>query len=108
MTKIIFIIAVVLVGGALAFIVGPRISNEALAVVIGAVCGISASIPVCIALVIATSESRRTATLRAQTVVLCEHGIDISRALCFACAHRGRYGLPMNTPLPQRIGDGKP
>ena len=42
---------------ALAVIVGNRLSNEAMAVVVGAVCGISASIPVSIALVIAASKN---------------------------------------------------
>ena len=42
---------------ALAYIVGSRLSNEAVAVVVGAVCGISASIPVSIALVIASSNN---------------------------------------------------
>ncbi len=41
---------------ALAVIVGNRLSNEAMAVVVGAVCGISASVPVSIALVIAASK----------------------------------------------------
>ena len=41
----------------MAYIIGTRLSNEAMAVVIGAVCGISASIPVSIALVIATSNN---------------------------------------------------
>jgi len=40
---------------ALAYIVGSRLSDEAMAVVVGAVCGISASIPVTIGLVIASS-----------------------------------------------------
>ncbi len=40
---------------ALAVVVGSRLSNEAMAVVVGAVCGISASIPVSIGLVIASS-----------------------------------------------------
>lgn len=40
---------------ALAYVVGSRLSGEAMAVVVGVVCGISASIPVCLALVIATS-----------------------------------------------------
>ncbi len=42
---------------ALAVIVGNRLSNEAIAVVVGAVCGISASIPVSVALVIAASRN---------------------------------------------------
>jgi hypothetical protein len=42
---------------ALAVIVGNRLSNEAMAVVVGAVCGISASIPVSLALVIAASRN---------------------------------------------------
>ena len=42
---------------ALAYIVGSRLSNEAIAVVVGAVCGIGASIPVSIALVIASSNN---------------------------------------------------
>lgn len=40
---------------ALAYLVGSRLSDEAMAVVVGAVCGISASIPVSIGLIIATS-----------------------------------------------------
>ena len=42
---------------ALAVIVGNRLSNEAMAVVVGAACGISASVPVSIALVIAASKN---------------------------------------------------
>lgn len=42
---------------ALAYIVGSRLSNEAMAVVVGALCGISASIPVSIGLIIATSNN---------------------------------------------------
>ncbi len=42
---------------ALAVIVGNRLSSEAMAVVVGAVCGISASVPVSIALVIAASKN---------------------------------------------------
>ena len=42
---------------ALAYTVGSRLSNEAIAVVVGAVCGISASIPVSIALVIASNNN---------------------------------------------------
>ncbi len=42
---------------ALAVIIGNRLSNEAMAVVVGAVCGISASIPVSLALVIAVSKN---------------------------------------------------
>ena len=41
---------------ALAAIVGSRLSDEALAVVIGAICGISATIPVSIALVVAVNQ----------------------------------------------------
>ena len=42
---------------ALAVIVGNRLSDEAMAVVVGAVCGISASVPVSVALVIAASRN---------------------------------------------------
>ena len=42
---------------ALAVIMGNRLSNDAMAVVVGAVCGISASIPVSLALVIAASRN---------------------------------------------------
>lgn len=42
---------------ALAAVVGNRLSNDALAVLVGAVCGISASIPVTIGLVIAASRN---------------------------------------------------
>jgi len=41
----------------LAYFLGNRLSNEAMAVVVGAVCGISASIPVSIGLVIASSNN---------------------------------------------------
>ncbi len=49
------IVAGVAFAVALAYVVGSRLSNEAIAVVVGAVCGISASVPVSIALVIASS-----------------------------------------------------
>ena len=42
---------------ALATVVGNRLSNDAMAVVVGVVCGISASIPVIVGLVIATSQN---------------------------------------------------
>lgn len=42
---------------ALAAVVGNRLSNDALAVVVGAVCGISATIPVTLGLVIAASRN---------------------------------------------------
>ncbi len=42
---------------ALAVVVGNRLSNEAMAVIVGALCGISASIPVSVALVIAMSRN---------------------------------------------------
>ena len=42
---------------ALAAVIGNRLSNDALAVVVGVVCGISASIPVTIGLVIAASRN---------------------------------------------------
>ncbi|MBI5305073.1 MAG: hypothetical protein HY868_23275 [Chloroflexi bacterium] len=41
----------------LAILVGNRLSNEAMAVVVGALCGISASIPVSLALFIAVSRN---------------------------------------------------
>ncbi len=49
------IIASITFAVALAYIIGNRLSNEAMAVVVGTVCGISASIPVSIGLVIASS-----------------------------------------------------
>jgi hypothetical protein len=51
------IVAAVAFAVGLAYFVGNRLSNEAVAVVVGAVCGISASIPVSIGLVIATSNN---------------------------------------------------
>lgn len=42
---------------ALAVVVGNRLSNEAMAVVVGAVCGISASIPMSLGLAIAASRN---------------------------------------------------
>jgi hypothetical protein len=41
----------------LAYLVGSRLTNEALAVVVGAICGIGASIPVSIGLVIASGNN---------------------------------------------------
>ena len=52
----IFIIGIVF-AATLAYVVGNRLSNEAMAVVVGALCGISASIPVSIALFIAASKN---------------------------------------------------
>jgi hypothetical protein len=42
---------------ALAVVIGSRLSNEAMAVVVGAVCGISASIPMSLGLAIAASRN---------------------------------------------------
>jgi hypothetical protein len=52
----IFIIGIVFTA-TLAYVVGNRLSNEALAVVVGALCGISASVPISIALFIAASRN---------------------------------------------------
>ena len=52
----IFIIGIVF-AATLAYVVGNRLSNEAMAVVVGALCGISASVPVSIALFIAASKN---------------------------------------------------
>ena len=51
------ILAGIVFAAALAVIVGNRLSDEAMAVVVGAVCGISASVPVSVALVIAASRN---------------------------------------------------
>ena len=51
------ILAGIVFAVALAVIVGNRLSDEAMAVVVGAVCGISASVPVSVALVIAASRN---------------------------------------------------
>ncbi len=45
----------VVFGATLAYLFGNRLSNEAMAVVVGALCGITASVPVCLALFIAAS-----------------------------------------------------
>ena len=52
----IFIIGVVF-AATLAYVVGNRLSAEAMAVIVGALCGISASIPVSIALFIAVQKN---------------------------------------------------
>ncbi len=52
----VFVIGIVF-AATLAYVVGNRLSNEAMAVVVGAVCGISASLPVSIALFIAASRN---------------------------------------------------
>lgn len=52
----VFVIGIVF-AATLAYVVGNRLSNEAMAVVVGALCGISASIPVLIALFIAASRN---------------------------------------------------
>jgi hypothetical protein len=51
------ILAAIAFAVALAIIVGNKLSNEAMAVVVGTVCGIGASIPVSIGLVIASSHN---------------------------------------------------
>lgn len=51
------IIAAITFALGLAIVVGNRLSNDAMAVVVGTVCGISASIPVSIGLVIAASSN---------------------------------------------------
>ena len=52
----VWVIGIVFAAG-LAYVVGNRLSPEAMAVVVGALCGISASIPVSIALFIAASRN---------------------------------------------------
>jgi hypothetical protein len=52
----IFIIGIVF-AATLAYVVGNRLSSEAMAVVVGALCGISASVPVSVALYIAASKN---------------------------------------------------
>ena len=52
----VFIIGIVF-AATLAYVVGNRLSNEAMAVVVGALCGISASVPISIALFIAASRN---------------------------------------------------
>jgi len=52
----VFVIGIVF-AATLAYVVGNRLSNEAMAVVVGALCGISASVPVSIALFIAASKN---------------------------------------------------
>lgn len=52
----VFVIGIVF-AATLAYVVGNRLSNEAIAVVVGALCGISASIPISIALFIAASRN---------------------------------------------------
>ncbi len=51
------IVAAIMFAFGLAIVVGNRLSNDAMAVVVGTVCGISASIPVSIGLVIASSSN---------------------------------------------------
>jgi hypothetical protein len=74
---------------ALAVIVGNRLSNEAMAVVVGAVCGISASIPVSIALVIAASKNWGHEEAPRET------GYDQG--------HLGDYGAHRYAPQPPQI-----
>ena len=52
----VFVIGIVF-AATLAYVVGNRLSNEAMAVVVGALCGMSAAIPVSIALYIAMSRN---------------------------------------------------
>ncbi len=51
------VLPVIAFGVALAVVVENRLSSEAMAVVVGAICGISASIPISIALIIASSQN---------------------------------------------------
>jgi hypothetical protein len=51
------VLAGIAFAGTLAVVIGSRLSNEALAVVVGAVCGVSASIPVSLALVLAVGRN---------------------------------------------------
>ncbi len=87
---------------ALAAVVGNRLSNDALAVVVGAVCGISASIPVTIGLVIAASRNWG----REESVRDAERGYDYGNnrfapqppVVIFAPPQSAQlpYGLPQN------------
>jgi|GEM_PF-657331 len=120
------VIAVIL--GAL---VSPRLSNDALAVIIGAVCGISATIPVTIGLVIAASRHwgreepireigydyganryapqppmvifapELTAKQLSPYTVCCEHGVNV-KAYCPICKRKA-LGAPREFKI---IGEG--
>ncbi len=99
---------------ALAFIVAPRLSNEALAVAVGAVCGISASIPATFGLFIAAASRPRlqddlgqivlptmtTDAYRPQPKLLantCEHGVPIATGYyCGSCAGGRREPRMLN------------
>jgi len=96
------IVAAIAFAVALAYIVGSRLSNEAIAVVVGAVCGISASVPVCIALVIASSNNwgRREESIEPDNV---RYGYDVRRyapqpPVVFVSPPQAQmpYGYPQN------------
>ena len=55
--KKLLVLPVIAFGAVLAWVIGTRLSGEAMAVVVGAVCGITATIPVSIALIIASSQN---------------------------------------------------
>jgi hypothetical protein len=105
-------------GASLAIVIAPRLSNEALAVVVGAICGLSSAIPVTIGLVIAVSCSRQDdQTIPLQTFIVekyqhtqlitapepkllantCEHGVPIAPGFyCGSCAGGRREPRMLN------------
>lgn len=71
-----------------------NLSAEARAVAVGAMCGISATLPVTVLVlwVIARQDARIEGGAPAVRLQ-CVHGVDIGRARCFEC-EQGRYSLP--------------
>lgn len=94
------IVAAIAFAVALAYIVGSRLSGEAIAVVVGAVCGISASIPVCIALVIASGSNwgRREEPIEPDNV---RYGYDPRRYGCGELRHSQPQVVFMTPPQTQ-------
>jgi hypothetical protein len=95
--KVLFfgIVCLVIGAGVLALV---NLSAEARAVAVGAMCGISATIPVTVLLLFANARFDVRPDRGATAVhVQCVHGVDTGRAVCLECA-RGNYNaLPAST-----------
>ncbi|MBI5652396.1 MAG: hypothetical protein HZC40_18410 [Chloroflexi bacterium] len=87
----------------LALIVGNRLSNEALAVLVGAVCGISATVPVSIALFIAASRNWGRAPEPAHYEPRTQPPVIVVSPPQLPQAHYGYAGAPYF--LPPTISD---
>ncbi len=92
---------------ALAVVIGNRLSNDSMAVLVGALCGISASMPACIALIIAMKQNWGRAAV--ETDPSPQYRYPYAQPpVVFIAPPQQHPNAPMNAPyfLPPQMNDG--